>query len=273
MIRNEKGLTLVELLIAMTISVIALGLAYSTYSAQQRAYTNEQLVMDMQQSARSALAFMRREIRMAGYNPLGPSGAGSVDGFKAVRGDRISFTLDLNGDGDDADDSEAITYRLKDVNDTNEDGIADAGIADLFRYHREGSDDCSVLSFDIHAVGFAYAFDNDNDGQLDVFPDAPEVVIWAVDLTGDGQLDTFLDTNKNGVIDATDNSAGSALSALVPMANVRAVSIWLLARTRYPIPGYTESETYVVGPRRVTPNDNYKRTLLNGIAMVRNPGN
>jgi hypothetical protein len=54
------------------------------------------------------------------------------------------------------------------------------------------------------------------------------------------------------------------------MAAVRAAQVWLLARTSYPIPRHTENETYVVGPKRITPGDSYKRTLLNGIAMVRN---
>jgi prepilin-type N-terminal cleavage/methylation domain-containing protein len=269
---NQKGLTLVELLIAMVVSLIAMGLAYTTYSAQQRAYTNEQLVLDMQQNARSALAFMRREIRMAGYNPLGPSGTGVVDGFKTVRRDRLGFTLDSNGDGDDDDDNEGIVYRFKDVNDTNSDGIADAGNADLFRYHRQGSDDCSVVAFDIHAIAFAYAFDADGDGQLDVFPDAPDVVVWAVDLDGDGQLDTYLDTNKDGVIDANDNPAGAGLAAAVPMAQVRAVQVSVLARTRFAVRGHIENETYVVGLHRIAPNDGFKRSLVTGIAMVRNPG-
>jgi type IV pilus assembly protein PilW len=269
---NQKGLTLIELLIAMVVALIAMGLAYSTYSAQQRAYTNEQLVLDMQQNSRSALAFIRREIRMAGYNPQGPAGTGSVEGFTTVRHDRIGFTLDADGDGSDNGNNEGIVFRLKDVNDTNEDGIADAGAADLFRYHRKGSDDCSVLAFDIHAVAFAYAFDSEGDGQLDTFPDAPEVVIWAVDTTGDGSLDTYLDTNKDGEIDAADNPAGVGLAAAVSMDRVRAVKIWLLARTRFPIPGHTENETYVVGQHRIAPNDNFKRSLVTGITMVRNPG-
>lgn len=269
---NHKGLTLVELLIAMVVSLIAIGLAYSTYSAQQRAYTNEQLVLDMQQNSRAALAFMRREIRMAGYNPLKPLGTGGVvAGFKTARHDRLSFTLDLNEDGDDHDDNECIVYRFKNVDDTNEDGIADLGSADLFRFHREGSDESGVFAFNIHAIAFAYAFDADIDGQLDGFPDAPDVVIWAVDLDGDGMLDTYLDTNKDGVIDASDHPAGAALDDAVPINRVRAVKIWLLARTRFPIHRHTENETYVVGMHRITPNDGFKRGLMTGIAMVRNP--
>ena len=68
---NIKGLTLVELMIAMVISLVVFGLIYQAYQAQQRTRTREQLVVDMQQNARSALAFMRRELRMAGYQQPG----------------------------------------------------------------------------------------------------------------------------------------------------------------------------------------------------------
>jgi len=288
-IRNETGLTLIELMIAMMLAIIVLAMVYGTYSAQQRAYTNEKLVMDMQQNARSTLAFMRREIRMAGYNPRAVNGIdddadGSVDessegvvaGFKVIRSDRISFSFDLNGDGDDQDDNETITYRFKSADDGNSDGIADTGAADLYRYYRDGSSACSVLSFSVHALAFAYAFDNDGDGALDTFPNS-DVVIWAYDSSGDGDLDRYLDTNRDGVIDASDAVGGHSLkgdgitAADVPMSKVRAVQVWLLARTSYPIRGHVEHQTYVVGPQHITLTDNYKRTLLNGIVMIRNP--
>jgi hypothetical protein len=222
---------------------------------------------------------------MTGYNPrahngiddnglygIDEDGEGDVQGFQEVRGDRISFSFDLNGDGDDKDDNETIIYQFKPANDADADGIADTGGADLFRYHRDGSGDCSALAFDIHAVAFACAFDDDGDGQLDTFPDAPNVVIWAWDA-GVGDLDRYLDTNKDGAIDAADAVNGAALAAVIPKANIRAVQVWLLGRTRYPIRGHIENETYVVGPMHITPGDGYKRTLLNGIVMIRNPGN
>jgi type II secretory pathway pseudopilin PulG len=286
-IRNETAMTLVELMIAMAVSIIALGVIYSTYRVQQRSYTNEQLVIDMQQNARSAMAFMRREIRLTGYNPRAHNGIdddahngiddaaeGVVAGFKTIRGDRIGFSFDLNGNGNDQDLNETIAYRFKSTDDADSDGIADSGAADLFRYNSYTDPNaCSALAFDIQAVAFAYAFDSDGDGQLDTFPDAPNVVIWAWDADGNDTLDHYLDTNKDGVIGAADAVGGAALSTAVPMASIRAVQVWLLARTSSPIRGHTETETYVVGPKHISPGDSYKRSVLNGIVMIRNPGN
>jgi prepilin-type N-terminal cleavage/methylation domain-containing protein len=290
---NIKGLTLVELMIAMTVALVAFGLIYQAYRAQQRARTREQLVVDMQQNARSALAFMRRELRMAGYDPravdgidndshdgVDDNGESAHTGFSTARHQRVRFTLDLNGDGDDNDANEDIEYRFDDADDANHDGIADAGAATLKRKSTDGGS-FSNLAYDIVAVAFAYAFDDDGDGALDTYPGPPEgIVIWAYDSDppGDDDLDRHLDTNKDGVIDASDAPGGGALSGVpgapnnINLNRIRAVRVWLLARTRSPIPGYVDDETYVVGRHHITPNNGYKHCLLESMVFCRNAG-
>jgi len=292
---NNTGLTLVELMVAMAISLVAFGLIYQAYAAQQRARTREQLVVDMQQNARAALAFMRRELRMAGFDPRYVDGIdndhddGPDDpdesantGFSKARHHWVRFTLDLNGDGDDNDANEDIEYRFEDADDTNGDGIANAGAAALKRKSENGGS-FSNLAYDIVAVAFAYAFDNDGDGALDTYPSppAPEgVVIWAYDSDppGDDDLDSHLDTNMDGVIDASDAAGGGQLSDVpgapnnIHLDKIRAVRVWLLARTRYPIRGYVDNETYVVGRHHLTPANAYKHCLLEGMVFCRNMG-
>jgi type IV pilus assembly protein PilW len=226
---NNKGLTLVELMVAMAISLAAFGVIYQAYAAQQRARTREQLVVDMQQNARAAMAFMRRELRMAGFDPravdgidndsdghIDESGESADTGFDKARHHRVRFTLDLNGDGDDNDANEDIEYRFEESpDDENEDGIADAGAATLKRASEDG-ESLKNFAFDIVAVAFAYAFDDDGDGALDTYPGPPEgIVIWAYDSDppGDDDLDSHLDTNTDGVIDASDAAGGGSLGA------------------------------------------------------------
>jgi len=122
------------------------------------------------------------------------------------------------------------------------------------------------------AVAFAYAFDNDGDGALDTYPaPADGIVIWAYDSNSDQTLDRHLDKNMNGVIDASD-AGGASLSTTIGLDKIRAVRVWLLAQTRYPVPGYVDNETYVVGGRLVTPANNYKHCLLDGMVLCRNMG-
>jgi prepilin-type N-terminal cleavage/methylation domain-containing protein len=66
-INKTKGLTLIELLIAMAISAILIAAIYRTFIRQQKTYTVQEQVVDMQQNVRAAINRMMREIRMAGF--------------------------------------------------------------------------------------------------------------------------------------------------------------------------------------------------------------
>jgi prepilin-type N-terminal cleavage/methylation domain-containing protein len=66
-LKRNKGLTLIELLVAMAISAVLMAAMYRTFIGQHRAYTVQEQVVDMQQNARVAINRMMREIRMAGF--------------------------------------------------------------------------------------------------------------------------------------------------------------------------------------------------------------
>lgn len=126
---NNRGFTLVEILIALAISAVVLTAIYQTYHAQQKSYIVQEEVAKMQQNLRAAIIMMAGELRMAGYDPSGSSGAGIVamtnSSPTVPAADTIRFTRDLNGDGTinttagNNPEGEDLTYRL--VTDT--DGI------------------------------------------------------------------------------------------------------------------------------------------------------
>jgi len=68
--KKGKGLTLIELLIALAISAILIAAIYRTFIGQQKTYTVHEQVVDMQQNARVAINRMMREIRMAGFGNI-----------------------------------------------------------------------------------------------------------------------------------------------------------------------------------------------------------
>ena len=84
--RKDKGVTLIELLIALVISSILIAAVYRTFIGQQKTYTVQEQVVDMQQNVRVAINKMMREIRMAGFGNVGNvlSQAGGVNGFTDV---------------------------------------------------------------------------------------------------------------------------------------------------------------------------------------------
>ena len=71
--RPEAGFTLVELMIAMAISLIVLSSVFSLFMFQQRVYVQQSDMARNQAQLRGALQAMSRDIRMAGYSgiPLG----------------------------------------------------------------------------------------------------------------------------------------------------------------------------------------------------------
>jgi type IV pilus assembly protein PilW len=275
-------------MIAMAVGSIVLVVIYSTYQAQQKSVTAEHLGVEMQQNIRAAMSLMKREIRMAGYDPAASDGVDndSINGvddpgeasgatITAAAGDFIQFTFDNNGNGVTTDNSESMIYRFT-TGDGDLDGIADDGAESLSRIDT-GAGETEVIAYDVQGIAFAYAFDDDLDGQLDT--SAGGNVIWAMDTDDppDGLLDTVADTNDDGSIDANDTPGGVALDPAfwpteVNIDRIRAVRVWILARTRIEIRGYSDSRTYVVGVRRVNPADSFQRRLLVDTVNCRNMG-
>jgi prepilin-type N-terminal cleavage/methylation domain-containing protein len=67
LVLSKKGVTLIELLVALVICGIIIAGIYRVFIAQTRAYTVQDQVVEVQQNIRGAMELMLRDIRMAGY--------------------------------------------------------------------------------------------------------------------------------------------------------------------------------------------------------------
>src|SRR4030043_1002371 len=65
---NRKGVTLIELLVAMVICAMVVAGIYQVFIAQSKAYTVQDQVVEVQQSVRSTMEMLLRDLRMAGYD-------------------------------------------------------------------------------------------------------------------------------------------------------------------------------------------------------------
>jgi len=65
---NSRGVTLLELLVALVICGMVAGGIYQVFIAQGKAYTVQNQVTEVQQSVRSAMEILLRDLRMAGYD-------------------------------------------------------------------------------------------------------------------------------------------------------------------------------------------------------------
>ena len=115
---NHKGVTLIELLIAMVISTILIAGIYRVFISQQRSYTVQDQVVEMQQNVRAAINKMLREIRMVNFGRVVyyNSGAGNftsdilpVNGFNAVLSMSTDNTITIVGGFEQIKKADGIT--------------------------------------------------------------------------------------------------------------------------------------------------------------------
>jgi prepilin-type N-terminal cleavage/methylation domain-containing protein len=113
---RNRGLTLIELLVAMVISAILIGAVYRTFINQQNTYAVQEQVVDMQQNVRVAINRMMREIRMAGFGNVGsilPFEA--QDGGKTLIFDNIVNPIDNKNNVEQNDDQLTIIGAFEQV--------------------------------------------------------------------------------------------------------------------------------------------------------------
>lgn len=146
---NERGFTLVELMVTVAIAGIVTAVLGTTYVMQQRSATAQEQVVEMQQNIRAGLAMLERDIRMAGFDPT-HAVTGPKD-FIVATNNTVRITQDLNQDGDVDDAGEDVTYSLY---------VASDGIRKLGRNDNTGGSGNQAVAENIDALEFYYTMDD-----------------------------------------------------------------------------------------------------------------
>ena len=244
-INNKSGFTLIELMIALAITSIVVGGATVVFSNLQTTSTEIDQRTSLAVNARGAMFFIEDNIKMLGYNPMKDLSKNTI--MRIATAGQLQF---LQNDLTQGNPDNIINIGLAVAGDAGSDGVADAGSTSLVI-------DGGNVADQIAAIGFAYGFDDNDDGDVDTDA-ATNQIIWAVDSDGDGDLDTSLDTNFDGVVDGAD--AAAAITP-VQISKIRAVKVWLLARTKYPVRDGVNNTIYYVGANAVQPLDNFAYTM------------
>ncbi|MFA5181909.1 MAG: prepilin-type N-terminal cleavage/methylation domain-containing protein [Syntrophales bacterium] len=121
--KNERGFTLVEILVAMGLGTLMLMAIYLAVNSAQRSSTGIESKVVAQQDARGALDLMAMEIRMASFNPnltpniwvnpatcAGAAASATYRGITAATANSISIEMDLNENSVIGDPNEIISY-------------------------------------------------------------------------------------------------------------------------------------------------------------------
>ena len=136
---KENGFTFIEVMVSMLISSFVFAGIYGVYTIQQRSYTVQEQVSEMQQKGRAALDFMVRDIRMAAYgDPDGNCTSGDMAVWSAGA---TAFTFDTCNQ---TNTKQTITYDLLGH--------------DLRR--TVGTGTAQTIAEDIEAVEFLYAVED-----------------------------------------------------------------------------------------------------------------
>jgi type IV pilus assembly protein PilW len=113
--KTNRGLTLIELLVAMMMGLIVLAAVLQLFASQNRTSAVQQEVAYAQQNVRAAMDLMVREIRNAGYDPED----NGFDVIKTAASDSIRILSNISGDdeaGDPDDANEDVTYTIDNTN-------------------------------------------------------------------------------------------------------------------------------------------------------------
>lgn len=106
---DQKGFTLLEILLAIVIFVMVLGAVYTLYTASQTTFARGQGKVDVQQNARVAMGMVAREIRLAGYDPSDVINLLPTTAIETAGANTTTFVADVDGDGA----TDQVTYRLQ----------------------------------------------------------------------------------------------------------------------------------------------------------------
>jgi type IV pilus assembly protein PilW len=151
---SKNGFSLVELLMALATSTILLGAIYSVFNMTNKNVTTQNVAANMQQSLRSAIGLMARDIRLAGLDPVGTDNFGILEATNL----KICFTQDSidSGTGEfngtlDETNFEKVTYEFLD------------GQIIQTLYEGTASENSAVLISNIDALNFTYLDADAND--------------------------------------------------------------------------------------------------------------
>ena len=146
---SNHGFTLIEVMVAIFMATFFITTTFFIVEHSNRSYRAQERVAAAQQDVRAGLDFMVREIRMAGYNPMGLSGASVI----AADGTSFQFSMDTDRDNTlDLGQEEQITYTYDNV------------ARQLLRSYPIASGTHSdVLIENVSALNFAYVFYDGDD--------------------------------------------------------------------------------------------------------------
>jgi type IV pilus assembly protein PilW len=187
--KDNRGFTLAELMMAITIFSVAMASIYSAYLSQQKAYLVTEATSETQQNLRAAMYTLEREIRMAGYDPKSSKSFGFTS---PLQSSVITFSYDNDENGVSAA-NEYSRYQRDSTTTSLQKQIGTGG-SPPGAYTYSGD-----IAYRIDSVSFQYL---DSSGIATATPSAVRAVVVTLSASRDGhtrQLSTRIQCRNMGL--------------------------------------------------------------------------
>ncbi len=240
---SNRGLTLVELMIAILISFMVMGATYSFYRSQEKTAMVQQELAIVQQDLRAAMQMLTRDIRMAGYDPR------TTRNFGIVRSDTFS-----NGSVTEPVSTTSTTFAA--TSDLDKDGTLDLAAEDV-----DGNGNIDLREVE----QIAYRLDAANE-ELDKYSTTTGVIEWHAVAENIEAIEFYYQLNDMVTWTLTPTAA--------EMPRIRSVTVSVLAKAKARDPGYVNTTIYTAASgakfNAAPYNDNFRRRLLIETIQCRN---
>ena len=309
--RSEAGFSLIEVMSALVILAIALTAVFATFISQQKSFTVQNRVAEMQQNLRQAVEYISRDIRLAGYGipdnvavpgTANPAGIASIRSLYAIDNTTgpdqiyILYMFDMDANQPPAVNTAAMTGTGS-VTADNTDGFLPAGgelvlitdgtTADLFQTTLAGG---GVLTFGTGAY---------NTGHTKLYGLGPppstvskaRFVRYFIDNSTDSAHPTLM-VDRNipgqgaqpladdiedmqltyGIDTNADGNIESWSASPTTPSQIRQVRLQFIARTRLPEAGWSETRPAIGNHPGGGTADGYRRRTYDIVIDVRNSG-
>lgn len=179
--QKQKGLTLVEIMIAMVIGLVIMGGVIKIYTSSKAAYNLQSGMSRMHENARFALDILSMHISMAGYTQSITAAYG-ISSTNSKENESVNSALGFTKENLTASDVIEVSYQAP----TDCAGNATSGVA-INRFYisntdlvclGNGSVTPEVMIEGVENLQILYGEDTDNDDVINRYVSASNVTLW-----------------------------------------------------------------------------------------------